>query len=83
MLASVFADPCRPGSCDDGEMLRVVQLNGGDGFCHCVSLDVDGDPCPSGARIDGMIEISARTPSPNIAAVRGNRLELDAVSNFD
>src|SRR5664279_3309111 len=83
MQATIFADPCRPGTCDDGEVLRAAQLNGGDGLCHRVSFDGDGDAVPSGARIDGMIEASARTACPNIISVRSNGLELDAPSDFD
>ena len=64
-------------------MLRVVQLNARDGFRNRVPLEVNGDPCPSGAPIGGMKEGSARAACPNIVAEGGNRLELDAVGDRD
>ena len=81
MLSGVFANPTRAGSCRNGEMLRVAQLNCRDGFRNGVSPGVDGNLRPSGARIEGMEEGTARATCPNIVAAGGNGLESGAGSD--
>ena len=56
-------------------MLGVVRLNGRDSFRDGVSRKPDGDPRPSGARVDGMKEGSVRSTRPNIVPAGGNDLE--------
>ena len=83
MPAAILAGPLRAGSRDDGEMLRVAYLNPRDSFRYCSPPKFDGDPVPSGARIDGMKEGSACTARPNIVAEGGNRSKLDALRDGD
>ena len=83
ILAGVFAYPLGAGGRGDGEMLRVVQLNAGDGFRDRRPLEDDADPCPVGATIGGMKECPARTARPDIIAEGGNRAELDATRDMD
>ena len=83
MLAAIFADPFRAGSCGDGEVLGAAQLNAVDGLSDDVSFEVDAGACPGGAPIGGMKEGSVVAARPNIAGEGGNRPEFDAAGNMD
>ena len=83
MLAAVIAKPFRAGSCGDGEVLGVAQLNAVDGFSDGVSFELDAGACPGGAPIGGMKEGSVGAARPNIAGEGGNRLEFDAAGNMN